>query len=104
MKFATLLGTIYGQKLIVKRGKIHDYLGMDLDWSFGGKVTISMIKSVYKILEDFVEVIKKTAVTPARYNLFQVRAEELAEHLPEELAVAFHHAVVQLLFLSQRAR
>ena len=76
---------------------------MDLDWSVGGKVTILMIKYVYTILEDFVEVIKKTAATTARDNLFQVRAEALAEHLPEELAVAFHHAVAQLLFLSQRA-
>ena len=45
-KFAMWLGTIYGQKLTVKRGKIHDYLGMDLDWSVGGKVTILMIKYV----------------------------------------------------------
>ena len=104
MKFATLLGTIYGQKLTVKRRQIHDYLGMDLDWSVWGNVTIWMIKYVYKILEDFIEVIKKTAATPARDNLFQVRAEELAKHLPDELAVAFHHVVAQLLFLSQRAR
>ena len=103
-KFATWLGTIYGHKLIVKRGKVHDYLGMDLDWSVGGKVTILMIKYVYKILEDFVEVIKKTAATPARGNLFQVQADKLAEHSPEELAVAFHHVVTQLVFLSQRAR
>ena len=88
----------------MKRGKIHDYLGMDLDWSVGGKVTISMIKYVYKILEDFIEVIKKTAATPARDNIFQVRAEELGEHLLEELVVAFQYAVAQLLFLSQCAR
>ena len=77
---------------------------MDLDWSVDGKVSISMIKYVYKILEDFIEVISRTAATPARANLFQVRAEELAEELPEELAIAFHHAVAQLLFLSLRAR
>ena len=47
-KFATCLGTIYEQKLTVKRGKIHDYLVMDLNWSVGGKVTILMIKYVYK--------------------------------------------------------
>ena len=70
--FATWLGGIYGEKLTVKRGKIHDYLGMDLDWSVAGKVTISMIKYIYKILEEFVEVIKKTAATPARDNLFHV--------------------------------
>ena len=61
-----------------------------------------MIKYVYKIVEDFIKVVKTTAATSARDNVFQVRAEELAEHLSEELAVAFHHAVVQLLFLSQR--
>ena len=52
--FATWLGTIYGEKLTVKRGKIHDYLGMDLDWSVEGEVTISMIKYVSTILEDFI--------------------------------------------------
>ena len=45
---------------------------MDLDYSVGGKVTISMIKYVYKILEEFIEVVKKTAATSARDNLFQV--------------------------------
>ena len=48
--------------------------------------------------------IKRTTATQARDKLFQVQAEELAEHQPEELAVAFHHAVAQLLFLSQHAR
>ena len=56
----------------VKQGKIHDYLGMDLDWSVGGKVTISMIKYAYKILEEFIEVVKTTVATPARDNVFQV--------------------------------
>ena len=102
-KFATLLGSIYGQKLTVKRRQIHDYLGMDLDWSVWGKVTISMIKYIYKILEEFVVMVKRIATTPARDNLFQVRAEELAEHLPEELAAVFHNVVTQRLFLSQRA-
>ena len=27
----------------------------------------------------------------------------MSEHLPEELAIAFHHVAAQLLFLSQRA-
>ena len=97
--FATWLGTIYGQKLSVKRGKIHDYLVFDLDWSVRGTVTSSMIIYIYKILEDLIEVIKKTALTLARDNLFQVRSEGLSEYLPEELIVAFHHAVAPLLFL-----
>ena len=48
--------------------------------------------------------IKKTAAIPARDNLLQLQAKELAEHLPEELAVVFHHAVAQLILLSQRVR
>ena len=48
-KFATWLGTIYRRKLTAKRWRIHDYLGMDLDWSVWGKVTISMIKYEYNI-------------------------------------------------------
>ena len=43
-KFAEWMKTIYGGKLTVHRGKIHDYLGMDMDWPKDGKVTISMIK------------------------------------------------------------
>ena len=62
-----------------------------------------MIKYIYKILEKFVVMVKRIATTPVRDNLFQVRTEELAEHLPEELAAVFHHVVAQLLFLSQRA-
>ena len=30
-KFAEWMKTIYGEKLTVHRGKIHDYLGMDMD-------------------------------------------------------------------------
>ena len=32
-KFAKWTKTIYGEKLTIHRGKIHDYLGMDMDWS-----------------------------------------------------------------------
>ena len=32
-KFAHFLSKIYRQKLVVHRGKYHDYLGMDLDYS-----------------------------------------------------------------------
>ena len=76
-------------------------MDIDPDWSIECKVTTFMIKYVYKILEDFIEVIIRTAETAARDILFQVCAEELAEQQPEEPTVAFHHAVAQLLFLSQ---
>ena len=48
--------------------------------------------------------IHKTSVIPAAEYLFKIRETVDAAKLPEELAVIFHHAIAQLLFLSQRAR
>ena len=42
-KFASYLSDIYGKKLTVHRGKVHEYLGMDLDYSEEVKVKVSMI-------------------------------------------------------------
>ena len=103
-KFATYLSTIYGKKLTVHRGKIHDYLGMDLDFTNKGVVKVAMIKYLKKIISDFPELINTKAATPAADHLFNVRDDEEAKYLPEEQAIAFHHTVAQLLFLSARAR
>ena len=32
-KFSSYISIIYGEKLTVKRGKVHDYIGMELDYS-----------------------------------------------------------------------
>ena len=34
--FANWMKGIYGEKLTIHRGKIHDYLGMDMDWTKDG--------------------------------------------------------------------
>jgi hypothetical protein len=103
-KFAEYLSGIYGDKLTVHRGKIHDYLGMDLDFSKKGEVRVSMIKYLHKILEEFPETISGTAATPAGENLFKTREDTDRKLLPEEQAQHFHRTVAQLLFLSCRAR
>ena len=54
-KFVEWMKTIYGEKLTVHRGKVHDYIGMDMNWSKDGKVTISMIKYLYQVLYEFIE-------------------------------------------------
>ena len=77
--------------MMVYRGKVHDYLGMDLDFSSAKTLKIVMIKYIKKIHEDFPEEIKSAPATPA------------AEHLFEQ-ALAFHHTTAQLLFLSVHAR
>ena len=50
IKFALYTSSIYGEKLIVYRRKVHDYLGMDLYFSEKVTVKVSIIKYLNKIL------------------------------------------------------
>jgi hypothetical protein len=72
IKFAAYLAPIYGNGLIVHRGSIHDYLGMDLNFSLPGIAQISMINYTKKVLEDFPEAITTSCTTPAADHLFTV--------------------------------
>jgi hypothetical protein len=42
-KFAAYLAAIYGNSLVVHRGKIHNYLGMDLNFATDKIAQVSMI-------------------------------------------------------------
>ena len=42
---------IYGDRMTIHCGKVHDYLGMDLDFSSNKVLKIGMIKYLKKILE-----------------------------------------------------
>jgi len=59
-----------------------------------------------KIHDDFPEEITPGASAPQTDYLFKIRdkGDPKYKALPEEQKLAFHHAVAQLLFLSQRAR
>ena len=109
-KFATYLSNLYNRdglkKITINRGDVHDYLGMDLDYSKKGTVRVSMIKYASKILKDFPEEITSTRTSPATDRLFDIRDSDdpKKELLPEELATHFHHSVAQLLFLCMRSR
>ena len=48
-------GDIYGVRMTIHRGKVHDYLGMDLYFSIPKVLNIGMIKYIKKIQEDFLE-------------------------------------------------
>ncbi len=98
-KFAAYLASIYGNGLVVYRGKVHDYLGMDLNFANKGVAQILMITYTTKILNDFPEAITTSCATPAADHLFTVRDKATAKFLPETQAQAFHHTVSQLLFL-----
>ena len=70
-----------------------------------GKVKISMIRYLQKVLDSFPELIKSKAESPAAEHLFETRDDDPTQKiLPEEQAQAFHHTVAQLLFVAMRAR
>ena len=48
--FDQYLLIIYGEKLKVNRGKIHDYLGINLDYIETGVVKVLVIKYQQKVL------------------------------------------------------
>ncbi len=69
-----------------------------------GTMDVSMIKYLDNVIRDFPEVINGRATTLAADHLFEIRDKTKARALEEERALAFHHMVAQLLFMSSRAR
>ena len=86
------------------KGKVHDYLGIDLDYLERKKLKVSMIKYINKIFEGFSEEIGSPAADPAADHLFKVHEEGHNEYLLEEKAQEFHTIVAQLLILCNRDR
>ena len=84
-------------------GKIHDYLGMKLDFSKPGEVTVTMIDYIKSVLHGVPKEMCGRAVNPAAAHLFQVNLTNPV-YLDEEKADTYVRVVMQLLFLSQRAR
>jgi hypothetical protein len=94
-----MLNKQYGKldPLIVTRGDIHDYLGMTLDYSTPGRVTIRMGNYVRDLLEEAPEDMGGTAATPAADHLFTV--SENPTYLDDAESELFHHTTAKLLFL-----
>ena len=100
------LNNHYGemQEVTQTRGKVHDYLGMTIDYSKKGKVQVKMVDYVENMLKDLEEPeFQGEATTPAANHLFTVNEDD-PELLNEEKAELFHHLVAKLLFLCKRAR
>ena len=104
-EFLAHLNELYGEfgEMKSTRGKIHDYLGMTLDFSVKGKVKIDMRKYVANMLESFRESFEltTTADTPAAGNLFEAGS---GEELDREQREMFHTFVAKCLFLCKRGR
>jgi hypothetical protein len=88
--------------LTITRGKVHEYLGMTLDYSIDGKVMIQMYRYIRDALAELPTDMDGKRTTPAADHLFDVN--EQAIKLGEEKADLFHHCVAKLLFLCKRAR
>ena len=103
-KFLCHIGRIYGSSLSMHLGKKHNYLGVDMEFCDDGALEVYMIQYPKNIINQFPELIKGQAATPAHDKLFVIRDNEEARKLNEELVLAFHHTVAQLLFMATRAR
>jgi hypothetical protein len=101
-----LLQEKYGSEdapVTVTYGKVHDYLGMTLDYSKAGKVIINMTQYVKNLLENIPKDMQVgISVTPAAGHLYEV--SENAEPLDKSMSENFHTLTAKLLFLSKRAQ
>jgi hypothetical protein len=104
--FITWIKQAYGSIGEVKttRGKIHEYLGMKLDYSVKRQVIIDMVDYVNKMITEFPDKdLKGVRVTsPWNENLFKVN--EASPLLSKEMAEQFHKSTAQGLFLCKRGR
>jgi hypothetical protein len=83
-------------------GKLHDYLGMKIDYSSSGQVRFSMNNYIQEMLDALPDEMSGHAVTPATSHLFDVNPD--TKPLDAKTSEFFHHNVAKLLFLCKRVR
>ena len=97
----------YGKlkELVATRGKIHDFLGITIDYNDPGKVKLSMKQYIQNVIDQAPDDFSGTAPTPAASHLFEIETKtENMQLLSADQKEAFHHITAQLLFLSKRTR
>ena len=84
-------------------GKVHDYLGMEMDFSTSGEVQVKMGRYVQDMVASYPNQteIQKEVVSLASDGLFQIRE---SPKLTAERADIFHTIVAKGLFVAKRAR
>ena len=85
----------------LKRGKIHEYLGMQLDFSVVGQVKITMFDYIQEMLEDFHKFYPNKTIsrTPAVDHLFKVRDDQ--PKIDDQKAQIFHNFTAKALFATK---
>jgi hypothetical protein len=102
--FITDMEGEFGKEMPLNKtcGKVHDYLGMTLDFSKPGEVRVTMIDYIKMILHDAPKDMCGSASMPAANHLFQVNTVNPIP-LEKDKADIYVHIVMQLLYLSQCA-
>jgi len=103
--FQKWLNLKYGNHGEVKctRGKVHDYLGMTLDFTKDGEVAVDMADYVVSMVDESpFSIGSKAAPTPAGEDLFA--QDEKSPLLSEKKKTEFHTLVAKGLFVCRRAR
>jgi Reverse transcriptase (RNA-dependent DNA polymerase) len=90
------------EPLTINRTKIHDYLGMTLDFSIDGKVVVTMLDYIASVLDDAPDDMSGMTANSAAAHLLTVN--DNAETLDQPTADYFHRTVARLLFACKRAR
>ena len=84
------------------RVKVHDYLGMNLDYTIKGEVKITIIPYIKEMIKDFREYDPspdKKANTPAAEFIFKVDNE--SRLIEDPRAKVFHTFVAKALFATK---
>ena len=89
----------------VNRGKVHNYLGIKLDYIKLGKVKITMLNYIDEIIDAFDKEDTtcggtKSSAAPA--VLFKPNKD--CEKINAKKVVEFHHRLAKKLFVTKRAR
>jgi len=94
----------YGKEapLTISRGKVHKYLGMNIDYRQRGKVAITMYEFINELLSKLPVDMDGEANTPASSHLFNFNDD--GTELDERQSIMFHHFIAKLLFLCKWAR
>jgi hypothetical protein len=94
-EFLEWIKHMYGQigEDKITRGKIHDYLGMKLDYSQDGKFIVDMVDYITRMVEEYFRDTKtKRVSTPWNGHLFRVTNSEKLDHRTGEV---FHTTTAQ---------
>ena len=96
----------YGSgKMKLCKGKVHDYLGMNLDYTIKGEVKNTMILYIKEMIQDFREhnpSLDKKANTPAAEFLFKLDDE--SRLVDESRAKVFHTFVAKAICATKRSQ